>query len=196
MAVAREDEVGAKGRVNIVEIVAVCQKDPEGVAVGGVELGGNLGGSFLIGVAVGILDPRKDEGVVPPRKGHEFVAQADVTRALIDELGASDKPCLFVYNKCDKGLASHPMTPTADNVYISAVTGEGTDELVRRLEELATAGKKEYIFEIPSDKFALINTLYSEASVLETEYTEKGVRVSAVCDKKTAGKLSKYIACS
>ena len=123
----------------------------------------------------------------------EFVAQADVTRSLIDELGASDKPCLFVYNKCDRGMASHPMTPSTENVYISAATGEGTDELVRRLEALATAGKKEYVFEIPSDKFALINTLYSEATVLETEYTESGVRVSAICDMKTAGKLSKYI---
>ena len=123
----------------------------------------------------------------------EFVAQADVTRSLIDELGASDKPCLFVYNKCDKGIASHPMTPSTENIYISAATGEGTDELVNRLEALATAGKKEYVFEIPSDKFALVSTLYSEATVLETEYTDKGVRVSAVCDKKTAGKLSKYI---
>ena len=123
----------------------------------------------------------------------EFVTQAEVTCSLIDELGASDKPCLFVYNKCDKGFASHPMTPTTENVYISAATGEGTDELVSRLEALATAGKKEYTFEIPSNKFALINTLYSEATVLETEYTENGVRVSAVCDKKTAGKLSAYI---
>ena len=123
----------------------------------------------------------------------EFAAQADVTRALIDELGASDKPCLFVYNKCDKGMAAHPLTPSTENVYISAVTGEGTDELVRRLEELATAGKKEYVFALPSDKFALLNTLYSEATVLETEYTENGVRATAVCDKKTAGKLSKYI---
>ena len=123
----------------------------------------------------------------------EFITQAEVTQSLIDELGASDKPCLFVYNKCDKGLASHPMTPTADNVYISAATGEGTDELVRRLEALATAGKKEYTFELPADKFALLNTLYSEATVLETEYTENGVKVLAICDKKTAGKLSKYI---
>ena len=58
---------------------------------------------------------------------------------------------------------------------------------------LATAGKKEYIFEIPSHKFALINLLYSDATVLDTEYTENGARVTAVCDKKTAGKLSAYI---
>ena len=72
-------------------------------------------------------------------------------------------------------------------------TGEGAENLVARLEELATAGKKEYIFEIPSHKFALINLLYSDATVLDTEYTENGARVTAVCDKKTAGKLSAYI---
>jgi GTP-binding protein HflX len=124
----------------------------------------------------------------------EFIAQTEVTSALINELGASDKPVLYVYNKCDKGMAAHPVTPTADNIYISAATGEGAEELVSRLEELATAGKKEYVFEIPSNKFGLINILYSDATVLDTEYTENGARVTAVCDKKTAGKLSAYIA--
>ena len=76
---------------------------------------------------------------------------------------------------------------------MSAAPGEGAEELVARLEALATAGKKEYVFEIPSNKFALINILYSDASVLDTEYTENGARVTAVCDKKTAGKLSAYI---
>ena len=123
----------------------------------------------------------------------EFIAQTEVTGALIEELGASDKPVLYVYNKCDRGMASHPMTPTADNIYVSAATGEGIDELVERLEALATAGKKEYVFEIPSNKFSLINILYSDATVLDTEYTENGARVTAVCDKKTAGKLSAYI---
>jgi GTP-binding protein HflX len=124
----------------------------------------------------------------------EFIAQTEVTGSLIEELGAADKPVLYVYNKCDKGLSSHPKTPSGDNIYISAATGEGTQELVARLEELATAGKKEYVFEIPSNKFALVNVLYSEATVLDTEYTENGARVTAVCDKKTAGKLSAYIA--
>ena len=123
----------------------------------------------------------------------ESIAQVDVTRSLIDELGASDKPVLFVYNKCDKGMASHPMTPTDQNIFISAVTGEGTDELVSRIEALATAGKKQYVFELPSDKLGLVNTLYTEANVIDVEYTANGATVTAVCDKKTAGKLAKYI---
>ena len=38
--------------------------------------------------------------VVVDASDPESIAQVDVTRALIDELGASDKPVLFVYNKC------------------------------------------------------------------------------------------------
>ena len=123
----------------------------------------------------------------------ESIAQVDVTRSLIDELGASDKPVLFVYNKCDRGMAAHPMTPTDQNIFISAVTGEGTDELVSRIEALATAGKKQYVFELPSDKLGLVNTLYTEANIIDVEYTANGATVTAVCDKKTAGKLARYI---
>ena len=131
--------------------------------------------------------------VVVDASDPESMAQLDVTRGLIDELGASDKPVLFVYNKCDRGFASHPTTPTHQNVYISAKTGEGTEELVKRLEELATAGKKEYTFAFPADKLGLINTLYRDANVLDTEYTENGALVKAVCDSKTAGQLAKFI---
>ncbi len=131
--------------------------------------------------------------VVVDASDAESVAQIDVTRSLIDELGASDKPVLFVYNKCDRGFASHPTTPTAQNVYISAKTGEGTELLVKRLEELASAGKKEYTFLFPSNKLGMINLLYENAAVLDTEYTENGAVVRAVCDGKTAGKLADFV---
>ena len=58
---------------------------------------------------------------------------------------------------------------------------------------VAKTEASEYVFEIPSNKFGLINILYSDATVLDTDYTENGARVTAVCDKKTAGKLSAYI---
>ncbi len=131
--------------------------------------------------------------VVVDASDPESMAQVEVTQKLIDELGASDKPILFVYNKCDRGFASHPATPTDQNVFISAKTGEGTEELVRRLEEMASAGKREYTFAFPSDKLGMINLLYENATVLDTEYTESGALVKAVCDGKTAGKLSKFI---
>ncbi len=131
--------------------------------------------------------------VVVDASDPESMAQIDVTTRLIEELGAADKPVLYVYNKCDRGFASHPTTPTDQNVYISARTGEGTDLLVQKLEEMASAGKREYTFCFPANKLGLLNTLYQNASVLDTEYTENGAIVKAVCDAKTAGKLAAYV---
>ena len=123
----------------------------------------------------------------------ESEAQAAVTKKLIDELGAADKPTLFVYNKCDLGIAVHPATDSGQNVFLSAATGEGVDELVRRLETLAAAGKRTCEFFFPPDKLGLIAALYSGANVTSVEYGDDGAHVLAVCDKKTAGQLSAYL---
>ncbi len=131
--------------------------------------------------------------VVVDASDPESDAQIAVTRSLIDELGASDKPVIFAYNKCDLGIACHPATPTADNVFISAKTGEGTEELVQKLEALATAGKKICVFHFPPHKLGLINQLYASATVMDVEYLDDGARVTAVCDKKSAGKLAEYL---
>ena len=123
----------------------------------------------------------------------ESDAQIEVSRSLIEELGAADKPLLFVYNKCDIGIAAHPKTPTEQNVFLSAATGEGTDELVKKLEALASSGKKACVFHFPSDKLGLVNTLYECATVSDVEYGEDGACVHAVCDRKTAARLASYL---
>lgn len=125
----------------------------------------------------------------------ESDAQIRVTQNLIEELGAAEKPTLFVYNKCDIGIAAHPSTLTEQNVFVSAVTGEGMDVLVEKLEELASSGKKKCVFAFPSDKLGLVNMLYSNAAVLEVEYDDAGARVTAICDKKTMGQLAAYLIC-
>ncbi len=123
----------------------------------------------------------------------ESDAQTQVTRNLISELGAADKPMVFVYNKCDLGIAGHPSTETAQNIFISAATGEGMDMLVKKLEELALAGKQECVFFFPSDKLGFLNTMYTCAKVKQVEYEDDGARVTAVCDRKTAGQLSAFL---
>lgn len=131
--------------------------------------------------------------VVVDASDPESDAQIAVTRSLIEELGAADKPVIFAYNKCDLGIACHPATPTGDNVFISAKTGEGTEALVQKLEALATAGKKVCTFRFPPHKLGLINQLYAGATVMDVEYLDDGARVTAVCDKKTMGQLAAYL---
>lgn len=123
----------------------------------------------------------------------EAPAQVQVTKNLIAELDASDKPMLFVYNKCDLGITVHPATDSGQNVFLSAATGEGVDELVRRLEALAADGKRPCEFFFPSDKLGLVAALYAGANVTSVEYGDDGAHVLAVCDRKTAGQLGEYL---
>ena len=76
----------------------------------------------------------------------ECTAQAKVTLELLQELKATDKPILYVFNKCDtpavdeygeKYLPTAPEGVERENVlYISAKTGKGVPELLDRIGEL------------------------------------------------------------
>lgn len=123
----------------------------------------------------------------------EADSQAEVSAKLISELGASEKPMLFVYNKCDKTENFIPKTPTWQSFMISAKTGEGMEALISKIEELSHEKAREYIFEIPANELGVINKLYNNTSVKDVEYTESGAVVRAVADVKSAGMYAKYI---
>lgn len=125
-------------------------------------------------------------------------AHLEVTRQLLADLGAGGKPALYVLNKCDRGIApelSLKMSETEGNyVKISAVTGEGLDDMVEKLTELLHAGKREVTFVFPQDRQGKISLLYSDASVKDVQYGESEVRVRAVVDRKVFGLLGSFVA--
>ena len=123
----------------------------------------------------------------------EADAQGDVSVKLIDELGASGKPVVYVYNKCDKAADFIPRTPTEQSFLVSAKTGEGIDALIEKIEKIAKDGSKEYIFEIPHSELWAMSRLYENTAVKDVEYTEFGACVRAVADAKNAGVFAKYI---
>ena len=120
-----------------------------------------------------------------------------VSEQLLSDLGASEKPTLYVFNKCDKGICEIVDANSAgerDNtIFISAKTGEGIDMLVAKLEELALSGKKRVKFVIPNAKQGHLNTLYKNAVVEEVEYGAEAVTVTAVADAKVRGMLAEFI---
>src|SRR5699024_7236651 len=76
VAVARDHQIGPQETVLAEEaVVAVSQKDPEGILRRGLHLVGQLLRGFLIGVAVGIVNPCQDHGVPFPLQSDEAVVQ-------------------------------------------------------------------------------------------------------------------------
>ncbi len=121
--------------------------------------------------------------------------ELEVTDKLLGELGASGKPTLYVFNKCDKAeeLPSLPDTERENVLYISAKTGEGIEALTSRLEELVRAGKKKLVFTIPNAEQGALNILYKNAAVEDVEYGAESVKVTATVDAKIRGMLGKYL---
>jgi len=128
----------------------------------------------------------------------EREAQLEVTEKILNELGAGDKPVIYVLNKCDKvdiDILSSPEILRTDNTYaISLKTGQGVDRLIEALQRLAREGKSEVVFNIPHAEQGVINTIYKNAVVNSVEYGDEYVTVTAVADAKLKGMLRKYIA--
>ena len=125
----------------------------------------------------------------------EWEAQLECTEQTLADLGAQEKPTLYVFNKCDRidGELFIDRTPERQNtVCISAATGMGCDELASKLEELVCAGKSRVTFKIPNSEQRALNILYKEATVEDVEYGYEYVTVTATVDAKVRGMLKKY----
>lgn len=121
--------------------------------------------------------------------------QLRVTEDLLSQLGASDKPTLYVFNKCDRGIAALGSLgrEAADNVvYISALTGQGCEQMVGRLESMALSGKKRVTYFIPNSDGGALNTLYKYATVENVVYGADGMTVEALADSRARGMMKKY----
>lgn len=122
----------------------------------------------------------------------EAPAQLDVTEALLEQLGAGDKPTLFVFNKCDLGAAIGTSRGRDNVLYISAATGQGVDLLLTRVEEMLHQGSRRVTFRIPNSKQSLLALLYRNATVENVDYGADAVLVTAIADERTYGQLRDY----
>ena len=125
-----------------------------------------------------------------------FAEQLRVTEELLVELGAGGKPTLYVFNKCDRGFAElREIGKSAEDeniVYISALTGQGMDSLISKLEAIVTDGKRRVTYFIPNAEAGALNTLYRVATVEDVQYGADGITAVALADAKARGMMKKY----
>ncbi len=127
----------------------------------------------------------------------EAPSQLEVTEKLLFDLGASAKPTVFVFNKCDKseGVSNELVYRVSMSrcVAISALDGRGCDDLVDELEKIALAGKSLCLFKIPNSAGGDVAYLYRNATVENVDYEGDFSLVLAVVDDAVKGKMKKYI---
>ena len=124
-----------------------------------------------------------------------FRERLEVTENLLCELGASGKPTLYVFNKCDMGIRDAGMLgreAKENTVYISALTGQGCEQMVSKLEAMVLEGKRRVTYVIPNSDAGALNTLYKNATVESVDYGAEGITVVALADSKARGMMRKY----
>ncbi len=101
-------------------------------------------------------------------QAHDHVA---ATQAVLKELKVEDKPVLLVLNKIDALNGADPMrvrefSEDAEKVVaVSALEGEGLDELTGALADMLPAGLQPVVLEIPPERYDLVSLAYREGDV-------------------------------
>ena len=139
----------------------------------------------------------------------ECASQLEVTEQLLQDLGAGGKPTLYVFNKCDrescdtvslmavvakKGLSFDAQNDSRRSaVYISALSGQGLDQLAMAIQDVVRLGKRRVTFIIPNNEQGALSRLYSEQAAVESvDYGYDAVTVVATVDDRVYGMMKKY----
>ena len=117
--------------------------------------------------------------------------QIQVTKQLMQELGVQDTPVLTVLNKCDR-IARVPLPVNDLTALISAKTGFGFDELLRKTAKALAPTHNRLKLLIPYDKTGLINEILRDGKVFSQEYAEDGTVLDALVDVKILHKVAQY----
>ena len=123
----------------------------------------------------------------------EVAEHIEVTRKVIEELGASDKQVIYVYNKCDMLNEAIDISDSDNTVILSGVTGEGIDRLLSIIEENIHRFKKKYTLLIPYLNQSVLSTLYDNYTVGEVNYIDDGISVEVILDERGKGLYGRYI---
>lgn len=142
----------------------------------------------------------------PAREEQDF----HVERVLA-ELGAAGKPRLRVFNKADllasedraafpwrlePGLAGAPsagLATSGNAVAVSALTGEGIEDLIRLLDERLPGDPVQTAwFRFPQSDGQALSLLYEHARILDRGYSEGVVEVKAEVPESVLARLGRY----
>ena len=114
----------------------------------------------------------------------------------MSELGAGGKPTVAVLNKMDLAegkILPHTVESCTKTVCISAKKRTGIDALLEAVEEVVPGRKREVSLCIPYSEARLVSALHEDQVVLNEEYAETGILVTALVDAACYNTVRRYV---
>jgi GTP-binding protein HflX len=121
-------------------------------------------------------------------------AQMQIVERVLGELQAGAAPRLTVLNKIDLLPRGHrPFASEPGRHSISARTGEGIPGLLEAIDGILQAGRERLHIRLPAGRGDLVARLRQAGTVLQEDYRDGQVEVTALVPPKLAGQVRKAI---
>ncbi len=114
---------------------------------------------------------------------------------VLRELGAVEKPTLFVFNKCDNLDNEHlrsKLSRDREGVFVSARDGVNLDALLDRISEAVRQDKLFMRLQIPFTDGAAAALLHEVAVIQKTEYNEQGTLMEVLLPVREIDRFKVY----
>ncbi len=119
--------------------------------------------------------------------------QTSIVEQVLQELETTRTPRIMVLNKLDLLPHGQRLPPDGSACAISARTGEGIAELLAAIDRALQSGRERLHIRIPASRGDLIARLHRAGVVLQEEYHDGLVEVTALVPPKLAGQVRKSV---
>ena len=115
-------------------------------------------------------------------------------QAVLEELGAKDKPMLVALNKVDliedRSWLEVSKKDFGEAVFISAKTGENLEALISKIEGHFRGLMQSLKIIIPHSRMELVDFFYRKARVNKIDYLQEGVEIDLTISRELYNKIS------
>lgn len=121
--------------------------------------------------------------------------QAGSVHSVLEELGASEKPIVTVFNKIDRvdpREVEALLRRTPGAVAVSAKERRGFEELLEAIGRAVPEASVRWTLEIPYGKSQVLSWLHEYGRVVDVRYDPDAVRVEAELRRSLAGRVAAY----
>ncbi|HEY3267624.1 MAG TPA: GTPase HflX [Armatimonadota bacterium] len=126
----------------------------------------------------------------------QFELQMASTHAVLEEIGATDKPIITAFNKCDLVRDQYQLRQlvanTPNSVYFSALKRDGLQQLLTTVSHVVESLLVPVDATLPYERGDLLTQCYERGKVEDVEYGADFIRVRARVTSDLAGRLRQY----
>ena len=173
----RQVDLGCGRRALLTDTVGFVHKLPHQLVAAFMATLEEVAGADLLLVVTDASDPGRRH-------------QQDAVAEVLEEIGAGAIPRMTILNKIDLVAPDSPLRLGLDDAMpVSAVTGEGVDQLRSALRRRLSADHVRVEFEVPYAESRLLGMVRAAGRIEQQEAAADGYRVSAVVPRRLAATL-------